>query len=50
MLLYSFSVFSDVRSLKIENENNRMKTLMQKFDHGSLIYETIGTQERVLVT
>ena len=27
MLLFSFSVFSDLRSLKIENENNSMKTL-----------------------
>ena len=27
MLLFSFSVFSDRRSLKIENENNSMKTL-----------------------
>ena len=27
MLLFSFSIFSDRRSLKIENENNSMKTL-----------------------
>ena len=27
MLLFSFSIFSDPRSLKIENENNDMKTL-----------------------
>ena len=26
MLLFSFSIFSDQRSLKIENENNNMKT------------------------
>ena len=49
MLLFSLSIFSDHRSLKIENENNSMKTLTQKFDHTSLIYGTIGTQKRVLV-
>ena len=27
MLLFSFCIFSDSRSLKIENENNNMKTL-----------------------
>ena len=49
MLLFSFSIFSDHRSLKLENENNSMKTKMQKFDHVSLIYGTTGTQEQVLV-
>ena len=46
--LFSFSSFSDRRSLKLENENNRMKTYMQQFDHRSLIYGTIGTPKRVL--
>ena len=35
---FSFSIFNDHRSLKIEYENNRMKTKIQKFDHKSLIY------------
>ena len=30
MLLFSFSIFSDQRSLKIENENNKAKTLTAK--------------------
>ena len=49
VLLFSFSIFNDRRSLKQENENNGMKTRMHKFDHGSLIYGTVGVQERVLV-
>ena len=49
MLVFSFSIFSDHRSLKIEKENNSMKTKMQKFDHRTLIYEIIGTEEQVLV-
>ena len=36
MLLFSFSIFSDQRSLKIENENNNKKTL----DCRSLLYGT----------
>ena len=48
ILLFSFSIFSDYHSLKIENENKSMKTQMQQFDHRSLIYGTIGTQERAL--
>ena len=48
VLLLSFSIFSDRRSLKIENENNSMKTKKRTFDHRSLIYGIIGTQERVL--
>ena len=27
MLLFSFSIFSDWRSLKVKNENNNMKTM-----------------------
>ena len=44
-----FSIFSDRWSLKIENKNNSMKIYMQKFDHRSLIYGIVGTEERVLV-
>ena len=44
LLLISLSIFSDRRSLKIENENNS-KTKMQKFENRSLIHETTGTQE-----
>ena len=36
VLLFSFSVFSC--SLKVENENNSMKTEMQKFDLKSHIW------------
>ena len=45
LLLFSFSIFSDCGSLKIENEAEG------KFDHRNLIdmFGTIGTQERVLV-
>ena len=50
MLLFTYSIFSDCQSLKIEYVNNSIKTEMQKFDHGSLIYGIIGTQERVLVS
>ena len=49
VLLFSFSIFSDHQLLKIENENNSMKTQMQTFDDRSLIYEIKGTQEQVLV-
>ena len=49
MLLFSFSIFSDHRSLKIENEKNSTKHKTQKFDHRSFIYRIIGTQEQVLV-
>ena len=49
MLLFSFSIFSDQRSLKIENENNSMKIQMEKFDRTGLIYVIIGTRGRVLV-
>ena len=44
VLMFSFSNFSD-RSLKIENENNSKFTLMQKFDHRSLIYRTIRSSQ-----
>ena len=47
--LFSFSIFSDRRLLKIEKENNSMKALMQTLDHRRLIYGTIGTPNRVLV-
>ena len=59
-MLFSFSIFSDCcgkkfcaifsdrRSLKIENEKDSMITL-QKFDHRSHIYGIIGTLEGVLV-
>ena len=50
VLLFSFSIFSDRRSLKKENENNSMEILMQKFDHKRLIYGTIGTKKQVLVS
>ena len=43
-VLFSFSIFSDCRSLKIENEKNSI-IILQKFDHRSLIYEIIGTQD-----
>ena len=39
MLLFSFSIFSDPWSLKIENENNTTKTLTEKvtyMEQGSL--------------
>ena len=49
VFLFSFSIFSDRRLLKIEKENNSMKALMQTFDHRRLIYGTTGTQKRVLV-
>ena len=49
MLLFSFSIFNDCQLLKIENENNSMKTQMQKFDNRSLIYGTIGTYKQVLI-
>ena len=51
VLLFSFSIFSDRRSLKIKNENN-LKTLMQKFDRKkNLTYGIIETHftEQVLV-
>ena len=48
MLLFSFSIFIDQRSLKIGNENNSIKN-QKSFGHRSLLYGTIGTQERVLV-
>ena len=37
LLLFSFSIFSDHRSLKKESGYNSMKTKMQKFDHRSLM-------------
>ena len=48
---FSFPILvtSDLRSPKIENEYNSTKTKKEKFDHRSLIYEIIGTQEQVLV-
>ena len=49
VLFFSFSSFSGQRPLKIENENNSMKTKMQQFDHRNLIYGTIWIQEQVLV-
>ena len=49
VLLFLFSIFSDQPSLKIENKNNSMKTLMQKFDHRSIIYGIKGALELVLV-
>ena len=49
MFLFSFSISSDRRSLKIVNENNSMNTYMQKFDHRGLICGTVETQGRVLV-
>ena len=49
MLLFSFSIFSDRWSLKTENENNGMKPYKQQFDHRSLMYGIIGTQEQDLV-
>ena len=47
VLLFSFSIFSDRRSLKIENENNNMKIKCKKFDLRTLIY---GIQDRVLLS
>ena len=41
MLLFSFLIFSDQWSLKIENKNNSLET----FDNGSLLYAIIGIKE-----
>ena len=41
-----FSIFSDRRSLKMVDEK---QVYMQKFDPRSIIYETTGIQERILV-
>ena len=40
MLLFSFSIFSDRRSLKIENKNNNMKTLTEE-----VLYMGLGSLE-----
>ena len=44
MLLFLFSIFSDLQSLKIENENNSMRTLTPEVSymgHGSLEFRFI---------
>ena len=44
MLLFSFSIFSDRRSLKIENENNKKKTQAAEVSYmglGSLVFRFI---------
>ena len=41
MMLFSFSIFSDRRSLKIENENNNTKTLTPKVSYKGLDFRFI---------
>ena len=46
---YFHLLFSDRWSIKIEDENNSLKTKVKKFDHIRLIHTTIGAHERVLI-